>query len=369
MLQRLYIDNYKCLVNFELPLQELSLLLGMNGVGKTAVLDVMFGIRHLLGGAGRVTDPDVFPASTLTRWQDRDLQTVEIEVRLDADVYLYRLEVQHHRATRRARVHREHLSFNGQPLFKCDIGMVQLYRDNHSEGPLYPVDWSESALARVGERDDNQRLTRFRDFMDRVVVCGFYPASFDAVSSDEEALLKRDARNFADWYRHVVLEHPNLVAELNSALAKVIGGFRAIRLERIGQDTRVLTVIFEDKAKDYELRFDEISDGQRVLIALYGLIYLSRAQGYTFFLDEPDNFVALSEIQPWLITLADACGESVTQAVICSHHPELIDYLGSDSGLVLSREASGVVTVRRFDAEPVHGGLKLSELVARGWAR
>ena len=27
MLQRLYVDNYKCLVNFNLPLQELSLLL------------------------------------------------------------------------------------------------------------------------------------------------------------------------------------------------------------------------------------------------------------------------------------------------------------------------------------------------------
>ena len=28
MLQRLYVDNYRCLVNFDLPLQELSLLLG-----------------------------------------------------------------------------------------------------------------------------------------------------------------------------------------------------------------------------------------------------------------------------------------------------------------------------------------------------
>ena len=39
MLQRLYVDNYKCLVNFDLPLQELTLLLGPNGAGKTSVLD------------------------------------------------------------------------------------------------------------------------------------------------------------------------------------------------------------------------------------------------------------------------------------------------------------------------------------------
>ena len=37
MLQRPYVDNYKCLVNFELPFQEVTLLLGPNGVGKTAV--------------------------------------------------------------------------------------------------------------------------------------------------------------------------------------------------------------------------------------------------------------------------------------------------------------------------------------------
>ena len=49
MLQKLYIDNYKCLVNFDLPLQELSLLLGPSGAGKTSVLDVVFALRRLLG--------------------------------------------------------------------------------------------------------------------------------------------------------------------------------------------------------------------------------------------------------------------------------------------------------------------------------
>ena len=37
MLERLYVDNYKCLVNFELPLQELTLLLGANDAGKTSL--------------------------------------------------------------------------------------------------------------------------------------------------------------------------------------------------------------------------------------------------------------------------------------------------------------------------------------------
>ena len=58
MLQRLHVDNYKCLVNFDLPLRELSLLLGPNGAGKTSVLDVIHALAMLLDGKTRLTDPD-----------------------------------------------------------------------------------------------------------------------------------------------------------------------------------------------------------------------------------------------------------------------------------------------------------------------
>ena len=124
-------------------------------------------------------------------------------------------------------------------------------------------------------RDDNRRLTRFRDFMNRIVVCGLQPASFRVESSGEDALLQRDAGNFADWYRHVLLEHPDVVPGFTKALEEVVDGFRSIRLERVGQETRALMVTFDEAEHGYELRFDELSDGQRVLIVLYGLI-LSR---------------------------------------------------------------------------------------------
>ena len=92
MIQRLYVNNYKCLVNFELHLQELSLLLGPCGVGKTAVLDIMYALRRLLSGDARVTDAHTFPTRTLTRWQRQDLQIFEIDVRLKSGDFTYRLE-------------------------------------------------------------------------------------------------------------------------------------------------------------------------------------------------------------------------------------------------------------------------------------
>ena len=374
MIERLYVNNYKCLVNFELRLRELSLLLGPSGAGKTAVLDIMLSLRRLLSGDARVTDADVFPTRTLTRWQSRDLQVFEIQARLAAETLTYRLEVEHERASRKARIRLEKLATDEGPLFECMRGDVQIYRDDHSSGPTYSTDWSESALARVASRDDNTRLTRFLEFMNRVLVCGFYPPTFGTESSAENVILERDAHNFADWYRHALQERPDLIPQFMRTMKQVMGSdFRGIRLEKVGYETRALMVAFidhedTDSADQYELRFDEISDGQRALVALYGLIHLASGQGYTLFLDEPDNYVALAEIQPWLMSLEDACGDAVSQAVITSHHPELIDYLGSENGVLLHRDSSGVVTTRRPEvSDSDAAGLKLSELIARGW--
>jgi predicted ATPase len=368
MLKRLYVDNYKCLVNFEVTFGETTLLLGPNGVGKSSVLDVLFSLRHLLGGTAKVNDLDVFPAHTLTRWQSRRLQVVEVDVELGGDELTYRLEVEHQLEQRLARVKREELKEKerGQPLFSFLDGSVQLYRDDHSPGPQFPADWSVSDLGRVPAAKDNKRLTRFLDFMRTLVVCGLYPRSFAAESNTEDALLSRDGSNFAAWYRHMSQERQDLLPRYHDMLADVIDGFRTIRLEKVGLDARAFTVMFEETSGRYELRLDELSDGQRALFALYALLCLNTDPGCTLLLDEPDNYVALPEIQPWLMALSDACGDTVPQAILCSHHPEMIDYLGADCGLLLARESSGVVKVRGLEVGP-EDGLKLSEIVARGW--
>lgn len=367
MFTRLYVDNYKCLVNFDLRLHELTLLLGPNGVGKTSVLDVVYALQQLLGGVAKVTDPQVFPTRTLTRWQSRNFQVFQADVALEGDPFSYRIEVEHDTQTQRARIKEERLTANEEPLFRCEMGEVQLYRDDHSEGPVFKVDWGESALARVAPRGDNRLLTRFLEFVRKIVVCGLYPSGFKAESATEDARLERDARNFVGWYRHVLQERQDLVPGFNDAMQEIVHGFKGIRLERVGLDTRALMVVFEDHGERFELRLDEISDGQRALVALNALTILTAGQGYSLFLDEPDNYVALREIQPWLAGLEDGCGETIPQAVLCSHHPECIDYLGVGNGFLLRRESSGAIRADGLADAPAEGGLKLSEIVARGW--
>jgi predicted ATPase len=278
----------------------------------------------------------------------------------------YRLEVEHEKESRSARIILESLKVDSRPLFEFREGEVQLYRDDHSLSSQYPAEGSESALARVAARPANQRLTRFLELMRGVSVCALEPKHFNGESVSEEPRLRPDGGNFASWYRHQIQERQDLILGLVEALRKVIGDFQSIRMEKVGSEARALLVVFEGRSGRYELRLDELSDGQRALIALYALVHLAGKQDILF-LDEPDNFVALSEIQPWLIALSDACGVRPRQAILCSHHPELIDYLGSEAGVLLKRESSGSITTRRLSEIPLDGGLKLSEIIARGW--
>ena len=367
MLKRLYVDNYRCFVNFQLEFQELTLLVGPNGSGKSSVLDLLSALRQLLSGLGKVSDPGLFPSRSLTRWQDRTTQVVELTVGLDesGDV-VYRLEIEHEKETRKARIALESLTAEGQPLFECRRGEVQLYKDDHQMGGSYLTDWSESALARVVPRPVNRRLSHFLDLMRGMSVAALDPKRFHAESLSEEAWLQSDGANFSSWYRHQIQERQDLVMGVVDVLRKVLDEFYSIRMEKVGSEARAFIAVFDGENGRYELKLDELSDGQRELIALYALVFLAGEQDILF-LDEPDNYLALAEIQPWLMALSDVCGTRPRQAILCSHHPELIDYLGHESGVLLRRERSGGITTRRLSEIPVEAGLKLSEIIARGW--
>ncbi len=371
MLKRIYVDNYKCLINFELQLQELTLLVGRNGVGKTAVFDAVYALCRLLEGRSIVKDREILPPSTLTRWQTREMQIYEVNIELGEEQFAYRLEVEHNRRGRQAWIKREVLEANGGVLFEFALGNVQLYHDDHSLGPTFTSDWEESALARVAVDKHNKRLCRLLEFMRNVLVCGLNPASFAAEAAGEAQRLARDGSNFVDWYRHLLQERQDLVYKYTQVMREVLDGLRRSQLEKVGIGTRALVSVFGDGDKAQAYTFNELSDGQRVLTILYALISLATDPGQTLFLDEPVNFVGLSEIQPWLISLNDACGTSIPQAVLASHHPEILDYLGADRAILLSRDEAGPTRVEPLSEKVKHLAgnefLRLSQVIARGW--
>lgn len=371
MLRRLYVDNYRCLSNFELVFYQTTLLFGVNGGGKSSVCDLLQGVHSLI--VDKLEVVRVFSSETYTSWTERPQQIVELEVESTYGLFVYKLVVSFDDKNRKQRIELESLTLDGMPLFEFSMGEVSLYQDDHISGPKYSFDWTASALASVAPRDDNQKLTWFKKWIEGLVVLSLEPKRMTSETKQEANNLEQDASNFASWYRFFSQEHQDKIFFLTEQLRDVLPGFYAFKLEQAGKH-RILKVGFRDQKKGDPVYFDfdRLSDGQRVIIVLYSLLHGLRSLGLTLFIDEPENYVALSEIQPWLMELRDVCSDHEAQVVLISHHPELIDYLGPDCGMRIEREPLGPARARAvsetMDEDTRQGkGLKLSELEARGW--
>ena len=158
MLKKIYIDNWRCFVNFECPLEAIQLLVGSNGAGKSSVFDALALIRSFVCEDEPLAK--LLPYESLTRWSspDRVFQTFELEVERSDQVFHYTLTVEHNPSLRKTRVHLESLELDGEKLFHFEGGTVQLYRDDSSLGPTFKFERTRSGLGTVGAGNDNKNL-------------------------------------------------------------------------------------------------------------------------------------------------------------------------------------------------------------------
>jgi len=83
----------------------------------------------------------------------------------------------------------------------------------------------------------------------------------------------------------------------------------------------------------------------------------------TVFLDEPDNFVGLSELQPWVLSIRELLDED-HQLILISHHPEILSNSGEANGRYLWRDNHTSPT--RIGPLKVPEGMTVGEAIARG---
>ncbi|MBI3682490.1 MAG: ATP-binding protein [Acidobacteria bacterium] len=370
MLTRLYVDNFRCLVNFEFRPGAKQLMLGSNGSGKSSVFDVLGCLR--LFALGGVPAQQVFLPAFKTRWQSLSQQTFELDTRLAGQNYRYQLIVEVHDPPAIPRVLAETLQHEGKPIFEFLQGEVRLFDDQYQHKVSYPFDWFRSALATILPRADNAKITRFKSWLGRLIWVRIDPrAMMMGLTENEDQFLRVDFGNFANWYRHLSQENTQAIGVLRDSLRDVLDGFESMDLRSVGPRARLLKVLLKSPAgngKLDEYEFHELSDGQRTLIGLYTLLHCALDRDTTVCIDEPDNFVALEEIQPWLMELLDRADDVGGQVLLISHHPELLNYMAPSYGVVFRREGAGPVRMEPF--RPVAEKLlSPAEQVARGWDR
>lgn len=368
MLLRLYADNFGCFVNFELKLGPTALLAGRSGSGKSMVFDALSRIRLFVAGFELVSN--AFPPQTRTRWLRLPLQRFELDLDLgEQGIYHYQLAIRHDQDSQTSRVEHEAVAISGSPVYQFSKGEVSLF--NGGSPPLvYPADTAQSPLASLPDDGRTKHLAFFRLWMFNLRLIQIEPKAMKSLSDREIAIPRQDMADFASWYRQLSLDSPSSISRLRERLQETLQEFDGLRMLTFGQSqpglsSRLLIADFRFDGKPYPLKFEELSEGQKTLVALYTLLETLRENGGSIFIDEPDNFVTLAEIEPLIGELCEVAHEKHGQVVFASHHPEVLDHPEIEQKFLFSRERGGPTRPPQVFAEPE--GLTRSAWLARGW--
>jgi len=362
MLTRIYIDNFRSFVNFEYQPGRRALLLGSNGSGKTSLLDAIRYLKRFVKG-----DPNRFTQSTRTRWQDQLTQVIEMEAALDGKSFDYRVEVAFAGPTREPVIQLERLKVSGATAFELSAGRVRFYGDDRSSYTV-PLQTSRSVLhlSVLGNPD----VRRFVEWLNHVHCFGIdaYPGTMNEAADSEEFEPDFEMDNLAGWYRHLVQSYPEENIRFLASLEECMDGFQTLKFSSSDEDgvRKLRTEFTAPGGRRVSYSLSELSEGQRCLIALYMILHFLISRGDTVFVDEPDNFIALREIQPWLLAADQAVDDHRSQLVLISHHPEILNQWAADYGVRFFREQNGHVRTEKFRPDEA-GNLQPSDLIARGW--
>lgn len=363
MLRRIYIDNFRCFVNFEYKPERKQLLLGANGSGKSSLLEAVRLLKRFLAG-GEIP----FTQSSRTRWQDKPLQIFEIEALIEGKLFSYRTEILYAPKTNVPSVKIERLSVEGAPVFEFADGEMRSYVDGKSLAIPQHREKTESSLHFWA--GPNPSVSQFVEWMD-TVHCFKIDAYEDKMEETADSILlipDYELEYMASWYRHLNESDPEGMDAFRSSMRDVLSGFLYLTLSPEDDGVRKLRAHFTSPTqKPLIVSLHELSDGQRCLIALYMILHFLIAKGHTVFLDEPDNFISLREIQPWLLAAEDAVEESKGQLILISHHPEILNQWSQEYGVQFAREENGQVRPPAKFKTDYDEVLKPSEVIARGW--
>lgn len=360
MITRFYANNFRCLVAFKTEFASFGVLCGPNGSGKSSVFDAMAFVRNLatgdciLGGDG---DRDVSQLE-FTNWLESKVQEFEIGFECKGHKFEYLIHIEQIADHEKPRIIRERAKCDNRPLFERDLQGVRFPKaDGNTTG--FPLDWRQAALGSIQPIGDRREIDLLQEAMAGLLILRPNPQGFEAESKAEARHPDRDMSNVMSWYRFLSQEQEwlDLFREL---LQDIWPDFKSFKLENVGITAKALQLRFQQS-----LFFYQLSDGERMLVALYMLrAALATNAISTVFVDEPDNFVGLPEIQPWIVSLRELLDEE-HQAILISHHPEVLSSAAEEYGRYVWRDNHSSPT--RIGPLKVPVGMPAGEALARGW--
>lgn len=369
MITHFYANNFRCLVAFDAEFDSFGVLCGSNGAGKSSVFDALSLVRTLgtgegvLGGTG---DHDIQNLE-LTDWLDSQVQEFELNLSVDGNEFQYKIHIEQKADYEKPRIILETALCDEKPLFERDLDGVRFQKyDGNETG--FPLDWRQAALAAIQPRGSISKLALLQEEVSKLLILRPNPRDVERESRAESGSPNASLSNLNSWYRAMSQEQEWTDA-LREGLKGVWPDFKSFKLVDVGLSAKALQLRFDSGVGGQPtlLFMEQLSDGERGLIGLYMVrAAMETGASRSVFLDEPDNFVGLPELQPWVLSMRELLDEK-HQLILISHHPEILSNAGESNGRYLWRDNHTSPT--RIGPLKVPEGMTTGEAIARGWAR
>jgi predicted ATPase len=364
------VDNFKSLVNFELRLAKFSCLVGLNGSGKSTILQFFDFLSQQVRG-------DLSGWLKKRQWETSDLnskltrkQNIDFEILLSPVDY-GEFEIKWSASFNRKTLHCtfERIEWNNQLLLKVDNGNYQAWTLQEGEKQVFPnkddtvlvvfsigrqempgsgdiaFDYQGSIMSQIKDSLLPKEIRQLKKFFVDL-------HALDLLAPELLRQRTRDAGNSLGLGGEKLSAFLHKIGEvkrdsIQEKLAKVYPRFRHLDILSLRSGWKNLTVQeqFGDTIVKTEAR--HVADGFLRMLAV--LAQLSKYQSFLL-LDEIENGV-----NPELIEfLVDELVESAPQVLITTHSPMVLNYLEDEvaiEGVIYIYKAKNGATqaIRLFD--------------------
>ncbi len=341
MLQRLYVHNFRCFENFEFkPLEQTaSLLLGKNGSGKSSIRHVLSLFQSI--GRGKTRVGELIKPSDFAQGRTQLPMRFELEVLLEGRAFFYTLALELPAGFRELRVLEERLSVDGEVVFKRDIAEVSVNRKSRgSDDGVFTIDWHLIALPVIRSSATPTSHPSLTTWMANMVLLAPIPQEMIGEALGIDVAINEKATNLADWLAELLEIYPAAYSTIIEQLQQVMPDLSSFRFEKLGRDTRALMIQFSKDQSTIELPISVLSDGEKCFILSAVLVAANQLGGPIFaFWDEPDNYLAVHEVNQFVVALKRCFLRKKGQLIMTSHNPQAILCFTDDSTWVLGRRS------------------------------
>jgi predicted ATPase len=347
VINRFYVHNFRCLENFELPLsgQSSVLLIGKNGAGKTTVSVALEILQKIARGENRVGS--LVKLKDFTRGRSDVPMRFEIEVILKAKTYSYAIALELPEGFKELRVLEEKLAVDGRPIFTREMAQVHLARTGQENAAQFRIDWHLVALPIIQQQSAKDPLSVFTQWLGSILILRPIPSLIRGDSENETFWPNPQVTNFGAWFSGILADKPSVYSRIDTYLKQVMSDLSDIKNPPVGKDSRSLVVQFSSDQARIDLPFEDLSDGEKCFMICALVLSANDAYGPLLcFWDEPDNYLALSEVGHFVLGLRSAF-QSGGQFIATSHNSEAIRRFSDENTFLLLRNSHLEPTVVR----------------------